>query len=182
MAETNSGNQVEVVKLILVPSLITLGVTILRVVAVVSVGLVAGIFFGYRAGVQYALPELSASSFVQLQKIIHVHYVKFMPALVLTALLSSVLWLAMIRSQWRTSEFLCVAIAACGILVIAGATRAVNVPINNQLMTWDTASPPTNLRELWAPWDRVNTLRSVLAAGALFLEAVALSLRAASGR
>jgi uncharacterized membrane protein len=157
-------------------------VTILRVVAVVSVGLLAGIFLGYRVGVQYALPELSASSFVQLQQIIHVHYARFMPPLVLTALLSSVLWLVMIRSQWRTAEFWFIVISACGILVFATATRAVNVPLNNQLMTWSVASPPTNLREIWAPWDRVNTLRSVLATGAIVLEAVALSLRAANGR
>jgi len=157
-------------------------VTILRVVAVVSTGLLAGIFLGHRAGVQYALPELSASSFVQLQQIIHVHYVRFMPPLVLTALLSSVLWLVMVRSQWRTAEFWLVAISSCGILVIAAATRAVNVPLNNQLMTWSVVSPPTNLREVWAPWDRVNSLRSVLATGALVLEAMALSLKAASGR
>jgi uncharacterized membrane protein len=157
-------------------------VTLVRVVALVAVGLLAGIFLGYRAGVQYALPELSASSFVQLQKIIHVHYIRFMPPLVLTALLSSVLWLVMIRSQWRTVDFWFVAIAASGILVIAAATRAVNVPLNNQLMTWNVAAPPANLREIWAPWDRVNTLRSILATGALVLEAVAMSLRAASGR
>jgi uncharacterized membrane protein len=157
-------------------------VTLVRVVALVAVGLLAGIFLGYRAGVQFALPELSASSFVQLQKIIHVHYVKFMPPLVLTALVSSLLWLLMLRSQWRTAEFWLVAIAASGILVIAAATRAVNVPLNNQLMTWNVAAPPTNLRELWAPWDRVNTLRSILATGALVLEAVAMSLRAAGGR
>ena len=157
-------------------------VTILRVVAVVSAGLLAGIFFGYRAGVHYAIPELSASTFVQLQQIIHVHYVRFMPPLVLTALLSSVLWLVMVRSQWRAAEFWLVAVSACGILVIAAATRAVNVPLNNQLMTWSIASPPTNWREVWAPWERVNTLRSVLATGALVLEAVALGLKAASGR
>ena len=157
-------------------------VTTLRVVAVVSVGLLAGIFLGYRAGVHYAIPELSASSFVQLQRVIHVHYVRFMPPLVLTALLSSVLWLLMIRSQWRTAEFWLVAISACGILVSAAATRAVNIPLNNQLMTWSVASPPTNLREIWAPWERVNTLRSVLATGALVLEVVALGLKAAGGR
>ncbi len=156
--------------------------TIVRVLAVASVGLLAGIFLGYRTGVQYAVPELSASSFVQLQQIIHMHYVRFMPALVLTALLSSVLWLVMVRSQWRTVEFWFVAVSALGILVIAAATRAVNVPLNDQLMTWSVESPPPNLREVWAPWDRVNTLRSVLATGALVLEAVALSLRAASGR
>lgn len=157
-------------------------VTIPRVVAVVSAGLLAGIFFGYRAGVHYALPELSASSFVQLQQVIHVHYVRFMPPLVGTALLSSLLWLVMVRSQWRTAEFWLVAMSACAVLVIAATTRAVNVPLNNQLMTWSVASPPTNLREIWAPWERVNTLRSVLATGALVLEAVAVNLRAASGR
>ncbi len=54
-------------------------VTIVRVVAVVAAGLLAGIFVGYRAGVHYAIPELSPSTFVQLQQIIHVHYVRFMP-------------------------------------------------------------------------------------------------------
>jgi len=152
-----------------------------RVVAVTSVGLLAGIFFGHRAGAQYSLPVLNASSFVQLQQIIHKRYVRFMPLLVLTALASSVFWLAIIRSQWPTAEFWLVAISASAILVIAAATRAVNVPINNQLMTWSVASPPANLREIWAPWDRVNTLRSILASGALLLEAIALSLRATGG-
>ena len=82
----------------------------LRVAAVVSAGLLAGIFFGHRASVQHATPELSASSFVQLQQIIHAQYVVFMPPLVLTALLSSVLWVFMVRSQWRTVEFWLVAI------------------------------------------------------------------------
>jgi uncharacterized membrane protein len=157
-------------------------VMILQVVAVVSAGLLAGIFVGYRAGVHYAVAELSPSSFVQLQQIIHVHYVSFMPPLVLAAVLSSVWWLVMVRSQWRMAEFWLVAIAACGLIVSAAATRAVNIPLNNQLMTWSVAAPPTDLRERWAPWERVNNLRSVLAAGALVLEAVALSLKAASGR
>jgi len=55
-------------------------------------------------------------------------------------------------------------------------TRAVNVPINNQLMTWSAAAPPANLRELWAPWERVHTIRTIVAVGAFVLEAVALGL------
>jgi uncharacterized membrane protein len=157
-------------------------VTIVRIVAVVSIGVLAGIFLGYRMGVQFSTPELSAPSFIQLQQIIHVHYVRFMPALVLAALLSSITWLVLIRSLWTTPEFWLIALSVCAILVIAAATRAVNVPINEQLMTWSVASPPSNLREVWEPWDRVNTLRSVLASGAMVLEAVALSVRAAGGR
>src|SRR5262245_51468671 len=157
-------------------------VTILRIVALVTTGLMAGIFLGHRVGLHYALPELSPSNFVQLGQTIGVRYMRFMPPLVFTALLSSLLWLALLRTQWRTAEFWLVAASAGATLVIIAATRAVNVPLNNQLMTWNVASPPTNLQEIWTPWERVNTLRSVLATGALVLEAVALSLRAASGR
>jgi hypothetical protein len=46
-------------------------------------------------------------------------------------------------------------------------------------MTWDAAAPPTNLREIWAPWDRVNTVRTLVSAIALVLEAIALSYGAA---
>jgi hypothetical protein len=49
-------------------------------------------------------------------------------------------------------------------------------------MTWSVASPPSNLEEIWAFWERVNTVRSILATTALSLEAVALSLKAATGR
>jgi uncharacterized membrane protein len=155
-----------------------MALTILRAAAVVSSGLLAGIFFGHRAGVQQATPALSPSGFVQLQQIIHAQYVVFMPPLVLAALVSSVLWAVMRRSQWRNAEFWLVALSATAIFVIAAATRAVNVPLNDELMTWSVASPPPNLRELWAPWERVNTLRSVLATGALVLEAVALAMGA----
>ena len=156
--------------------------TIVRVVAVVCAGLLAGIFFGHRAGAYYAEQELSASSFVQFQQVVHVHFVRFMPPLVLTALLAGLAWLLMLRSQWRSAEFWLIAVSTCGIALIVAMTRAVNVPLNNQLMTWSIATPPSNLREIWAPWDRVNTIRTFVAAGALLLEAVALSLRASIGR
>jgi uncharacterized membrane protein len=72
--------------------------TIVRVVAVVCTGLLAGIFLGHRAGAYYALKEISVSSFVQFQQVVHVHFVRFMPPLVLTALLAALAWLLMVRS------------------------------------------------------------------------------------
>jgi uncharacterized membrane protein len=154
--------------------------TIVRVVAVVCAGLLAGIFFGHRTGAYYALQKLSPSSFVQFQQVVHVHFVRFMPPLVLTALLAGLAWLLMLR--WTSAEFWLIAASTCGIAVIAAMTRAVNVPLNNRLMTWNIAAPPSDLREIWAPWDRVNTVRTFVAAGVLILEAVALSLRASLGR
>jgi uncharacterized membrane protein len=151
-------------------------VTILRVVALVTTGLMAGVFFGHRIGLHYALPALSPSTFVQLGQNIAVRGMKIMPPLVFTAFLSNLLWLAMLRREWRTTEFWLIAASACAILVSIAATMAVNIPLNKQLMTWSIANPPANLQEIWAGWERVNTLRSVLATGALVLEALAISI------
>ena len=156
--------------------------TLVRVVAVVCAGLLAGIYLGYRAGDYYALQRLSASSFVQFQQGLHVHFVKLMPPVVLTALLAALVWLLMVRSPATSVEFWLIAASTGGIAVIAVMTRAVNVPLNNQLMTWNIAAPPSNLRETWAPWDHVNTICTFLAVGVLILEAVALSLKASIGR
>jgi len=153
-----------------------------RVVAIACAGVLAGIYFGYGAGPQHALQALSASSFVQFQQVVHVHYVTFMPPLVLAALLAAVVWLVTIRAQWRSPEFWLIALSAIGIALIAVMTRAVSVPLNNQLMTWSIAAPPEDLRTLWAPWERVNTARAYLAAGALVLQAIALNVRTSVAR
>lgn len=155
---------------------------IVRVVAVVCAGLLAGIFLGHRVGAHYALQKVSPSSFVQFQQVVHVHFIRFMPPLVLTALLTALAWLLMVRSRWTSAEFWLIAASTCGIALIAVMTRVVNVPLNNRLMTWDIAAPPSDLRKMWAPWDRVNTIRTFVAAGALIFEAVALSLRASAGQ
>jgi uncharacterized membrane protein len=151
--------------------------TIVRVIALVCAGMLAGIFFGHRMGAYYALQKLSSSSFVQFQQVVHAHYVRFMPFLLISALLSDLAWLFMARSHRSSGEFWLVAASACGIALIAAMTRAVNVPLNNQLMTWDAAAPPADVRVIWEPWDRVNTIRTVVSAGVLILEAVAANLR-----
>jgi uncharacterized membrane protein len=155
---------------------------VVRVVAIACAGVLAGIYFGYGAGPQHALQALSASSFVQFQQIVHVHYVTFMPPLVLSALLASVVWLVLIRRQWRSPEFWLIVLSACGVAAIAVMTRAVSVPLNNQLMTWSIDNPPRDLRDLWAPWERVNTARAYLATGVVVLEAIALNLRTTASR
>lgn len=156
--------------------------TLLRVVAIGCAGLLAGIYFGDRAGAYYARAELSASSVVQFQQIVHVRYVRFMPPLVIGALLTALGWLFMVRSQRESPQFWLIALSAGGILLIGVLTRLVSVPLNNALMTWSIAAPPANLQELWAPWEMVNTIRAFVATGVLLLEAVALSLAASDGR
>ena len=154
---------------------------LVRVIAIACAGMQAGIYFGHLAGPQQALHALDPSDFVRFQQIVHVHYVRFMPPLVLGALVSAVAWLVLLRRSWRSTEFWLVAASTVAIALIAGLTRAINVPLNEALMTWSIAAPPPDLRQIWAPWEQVNTARAWLAIGALVLEAIALNLRAPAG-
>ncbi len=147
-----------------------------RIGALLSCGLVAGILFGDRMGASFARPELNASSFVQLQQIIHAHFVRFMPPLLLTAIAAGLAWLILIRARRNRAEFWLVALALAAMVSVAAMTRMVNVPINDQLMTWSIEAPPPNVREIWSRWEAVHTIRTVLWLGAFAFEVVALGI------
>lgn len=150
---------------------------IVRVIAVVCAGLLAGIYLHDRAAA-YARGGLSPSSFVQYQQMVHVNFVGMMPPLLLAAALGALVWLILLRSQWRTAEFWLIAASFCGIVFVGVITRSVNVPLNDLLMTWDANSPPANLKELWEPWERIDAIRTIVSVGVFTLEVIALSLRA----
>jgi uncharacterized membrane protein len=153
---------------------------IVRIIAILSSGLMAGILFGDRMGAAFARPSLSASSFVQQQQIIHIHYVKLLPALALTAIASALGWLILVRAQWSSVEFWLPTLATGAIVSAAALTLRVNFPINDQLMTWSVAAPPDNVREIWSHWEKAHTVRTILWVGAFALEVVALGIFASS--
>lgn len=156
-------------------------IQIVRVVAIVCTGLAAGIFLGHRRGVSLAGPHLPASAFIQLQQVIHTHFVRMMPPLILGAVAASWIWTILIRSAWRALGFWLVAGSAIAMLSVLVMTRAVNIPINKRLMTWDVSAPPSDWAAVWEPWERIHSRRTVLAIIALLLQVVALSMLAAAG-
>jgi uncharacterized membrane protein len=149
---------------------------IVRVIAILSSGLIAGLLFGDRMGPSFARPALSASSFVQLQQIIHNHYIKLLPGLSMAALVGGLGWLLLVRAQWSTLPFWLVALAIGAIVIATALTLRVNFPINDQLMTWSAAAPPDNMREIWSRWEKAHTVRTILWLGAFALEVAALSV------
>jgi uncharacterized membrane protein len=149
---------------------------IVRAIAATCTGLVAGIFLGYLVTAP-ARAALSASSFVEYEQLVHGYYVWMMPMLILAAMLASFSWLWLIRFRWRAAEFWLVAGSAVAMIFIAILTRTVNAPLNDQLMTWNVASPPANLRKLWAPWERAHLVRTVASVVAFVFAVVALTLK-----
>src|ERR1700730_13403201 len=129
-------------------------IAVARIIAIFSSGLFAGILFGDRMGATFARPALSPSSFLQFQRIQHIHFARMMPPLLLAAILGGVGWLILVRAEWSSSQFLLVTVATGMMVVGAALTRLVNIPINNQLMTWNVDAPPANMREIWNRWER----------------------------
>ncbi len=151
---------------------------VVPMISIVGTGLAAGVFLGHKMGISIARHNLTPQSFVQLGQSIHVNFSRVMPVLTIGAVLSTMLWSVLLRGSWRTVHFWLVSVASIEMVSTVILTRAVNVPINNQLMTWSTATPPANLKELWEPWEKVHTIRTILALSSFVLQVVALAISA----
>ena len=149
---------------------------IVSVVALICTGLAAGIFLGHRAGVSRAVPVLSPSSFIQLQQTIEKTFARMMPVLVIGSVLGAALWTVLLRTCWRSGEFWLVSGAALLMVCVVTMTRVVNIPINKRLMSWSAAAPPSDLSTVWARWEQIHSVRTVLAIVAFAAEVIALSI------
>ncbi len=130
-------------------------------IQILATGLIAGIFIAI-ATTEPARLSLEPTAFVQLQQGIHVVYAWMMPPLAMTAILAGLVWLVVLRKQLRSAGFLLAAIStacAAGALIL---TIIVNFPLNDLLMTWNAASPPANVKELWMPWESAHIIRTVI--------------------
>jgi uncharacterized membrane protein len=152
--------------------------TITRVAAVFCSGLMAGLLFGDWLGPSFARSAMSPSSFVQFQQIVHINYLRTLPALSTAALAAPILWLVMLRDRRDSVEFKILFTAVITIAIGYTITFVFNVPVNNQLETWAVAAPPPNAREIWSQWEKAHVVRTVFWVVGFFLETVAFAMAA----
>src|SRR5258708_17111189 len=129
---------------------------IVRVVSILCCGLMAGLMFGDRLGPAFARQALSASSFVQQQQIIHIHYARLLPVLSLSSILGALAWLFLVRARWNGAEFWLVLLAVGAIAAAAAVTFRVEFPINAELITLHGVAPPANCNEICSPREKVQ--------------------------
>ena len=99
-----------------------------------------------------------------------------LPTIVVLGLLFTIAAAFLVRSE-RSNFYLLIAATIC-IAAVALITRLGNIPINNQILTWSSDSPPSNWAELAQTWWRLQTLRTALAIAALaFLISAVLAQR-----
>src|SRR5213592_4245833 len=147
---------------------------IASVVAVVCSGLMAGLLFGDWLGPSFARAAMSASSFIQFQQIVHINYLRTLPALSTIALVAPVLWLIVLRADRDTAQFKILLCATIAVAIGYTITFIFNVPVNNQLETWSAAAPPPNAREIWSQWEKAHVVRTVFWTVGFVLETLAL--------
>ena len=155
-----------------------------QVIAILLAGLMAGLLFGDWLGTSFARARMSDSSFIELQQIVHVNYLRTLPALSSLAVIAPIVWLVFWRSRRRSVEFRILVVAAIAIIIGQVITFAINVPINDQLERWSAANPPPDARQIWSRWETAHIVRTIFWVGGFLLEIIALVIgrrRSATG-
>jgi uncharacterized membrane protein len=145
--------------------------------AVLFVALVAGAAFAI--WFDYNPKGMSPAFYTEkMQHAIHIFTIP-LPTIVILGVLFTGISAFLARSE-RPNFYLLIAASVC-IIAVALITRFGNIPINNQILIWSISSPPSNWADLAQRWWQLQTLRTVLAIGALaFLISAALAQRNAS--
>jgi uncharacterized membrane protein len=153
------------------------------IVAILTSGLLAGVYYSYAISVMPALGAFDDRTFVDVMNKINVVIVN--PPFMLSFLGS--VGFTLLAGAWYLKP------AARPVLVIIGIglalnitslviTSAINVPLNNQLSTATTATTPTDLsalrQQFESSWVRWNVIRALANTAATAMLAWALTLAA----
>jgi uncharacterized membrane protein len=151
-------------------------IIIFQVIAIVCTGLLSGIYFSDRFGFSYIRSNLSPSVWIESQQIIHIHFVRILPFIVIGGSLACLVWTILLIPQLSTPYFWMITVATCCYIETAILTRKISVPLNKKLMEWNIANPPANLKAIWKPWETVNSIRTFSMIIALVLESIVLAI------
>jgi hypothetical protein len=98
-----------------------------------------------------------------------------LPTVVVLGLVFTVI--ASFQARRDRATFSLLAAASICVLAVALITRFGNIPINNQIMTWNINSPPVNWITYAKEWWHLQTARMILQIAALSLVSVAALIR-----
>lgn len=139
------------------------------------------LFVGLTAGAAYVIwfdynPNAMSATFYAetMQHAIRVLTIP-LPTIVVLGLLFTVT--ASLQARSDQAQFILLTAASLCVLAVALITRFGNIPINNQILTWNIVSPPANWAELAEKWWQFQTARVVCQTAALGLVSSAVLLR-----
>lgn len=141
-------------------------------------------FIGLTAGAAYVVwfdynpAGMSSTFYVQhMQHAIRALTIP-LPTIVLLGLLFTAV--AAFQARKEPAVFYLLVMATACVLMVGLITRFGNIPINNQILTWNIDAPPGGWSEVAEKWWRFQTARLVLQASALCLVSSAVLIRKSS--
>lgn len=153
------------------------------VLAVYSLGIMAGFFGTYSGNVNRATLQLDGPTYALVQSAFNRHV---RHALFFAFFFGPPLWcLLALLAAWRERPIWWWLVALVGLgyaLGIVVFTREVNLPLNHLTESWTPATLPADWASTRDAWNRANLWRAGWSALLFGLGLVALQLRAACGR
>ncbi|GAB2550067.1 anthrone oxygenase family protein [Nocardia heshunensis] len=153
----------------------TLPGVIALLVALISTGLLAGVYYAYATSVMLALHKLDDKTFTDVFNKINVVIVNpsFMLSFLGSVVFSIVAALFFLRADYRPILIWIIVAVVLNILSLA-ISGIFNIPLNNHLATADNATGPVDYASLrsafetpWVAWNIVRGLVNTAALGAL---------------
>ena len=150
------------------------------VLAVFSLGIMAGFFGTYSGNVNLAMQELDGATYARVQSAFnrHVRHVGFF-----VFFFGPPLWCVLaLTSGWRERRawwWLVAGIALAYTLGVVVFTQQVNLPLNHLTESWTPATLPADWAATRDAWNRANTWRALWCALLFALSLAALVWRAA---
>ncbi len=155
----------------------------LQVVTLALLGLMAGFFFAFAVDVVPAMAHLEAPGYVRTQQLINsvVRNLVFGLTYFGSAVLPFLTALAAIWAGKRRIAIGWLLLAVVYFCAVFWVTRTMNVPINNELATWNATAPPAQWQQARDSWNESNAVRTVASmlcfVGGLLLLALSASRR-----
>jgi uncharacterized membrane protein len=128
--------------------------------------LVMGVFWGTWFTLTRSIPDFSAAEFIHIGKTI-IANVAVPMAIIMPATLLCMLAAVLLSRSVNRYAFYLYSIAFLLMVVTLIITVGVEVPIDNQIKTWTSATLPSNWELLRQRWDHYHTVRTFTAIGSL---------------
>jgi uncharacterized membrane protein len=163
--------------------MVTSIIRVALLISAVATGLFAGLLWTFAIGVDPMYATLDGPTYARIQQtMIGTIDAGIPPVLILTAVAPLVALVALgVSGRVRTRVFAATLAAfLLWMIFVMAFTVILNVPINNDVLSWDPAAPPAHWAQARDEWDRLNNIRTPIAilSFVLFIVAYALPLPA----
>lgn len=139
-------------------------IQMVHIVAAFCIGLFAGLLYTFEQGVIPMLNTLSAGQYAQVQQQLIRSLDAFPTGVIVVANLAMLLPLYPLIRLWKQRQTAYWRLTALGWMLfffgVGVFTIALNVPINNYVLSWDAAMPPADWEAARANWNTLNSIRT----------------------